>query len=151
MHFLFQIIFHDRLLQNIEYCSLCYKVNPYCLSILCIVVCTCQLHTCNRSLSTFPFGNYQFVFYVCDSVSVSYICILFFKIPRRSDVVWHLSFSVWLSAVISRAIQFPANGSISFFFYGWSNSPLHILIYTTSLSSHLLMATWVASCLSYCK
>ena len=32
----FQIIFHCRLLQDIEYSSLCYTVNPYCLSILCM-------------------------------------------------------------------------------------------------------------------
>ena len=31
----FQIIFHYRLLQNIEYSSLCYRAGPYCLSILC--------------------------------------------------------------------------------------------------------------------
>ena len=30
---LFQIIFHYRLVQDIEYCSLCYAVNPYCLKV----------------------------------------------------------------------------------------------------------------------
>ena len=35
----FQILFPDRLLQNIEYNSLCYTVGPCWLSILCIVVC----------------------------------------------------------------------------------------------------------------
>ena len=35
-----QTIFHYRLLQDIEYCSLCYTVNPDCLSILGIVACT---------------------------------------------------------------------------------------------------------------
>ena len=38
---LFQIIFHYRLLQGIEYNSLCCIVCPHCLSILCIVVCIC--------------------------------------------------------------------------------------------------------------
>ena len=33
-----QIIFHYRLLQGIEYSSLCHTVNPCCLSILYIVV-----------------------------------------------------------------------------------------------------------------
>ena len=37
----FHIIFHYRLLQYIEYSSLFYTVNPFCLSILCIVVCIC--------------------------------------------------------------------------------------------------------------
>ena len=35
----FQILFHYRLLQDIKYSSLCYTVDPYCLSILCTVVC----------------------------------------------------------------------------------------------------------------
>ena len=38
---LFQILFHYRLLQDIEYSSLCYTVGPCCLSILCIGVCIC--------------------------------------------------------------------------------------------------------------
>ena len=37
--FLFQILFPFRLLQDIEYSSLCYTVGPYGLSILYIVVC----------------------------------------------------------------------------------------------------------------
>ena len=39
--FFFQIIFHYRLLQHIEYCSLCYTENPCCLSSSYIVVCVC--------------------------------------------------------------------------------------------------------------
>ena len=39
--FLFQILFHYRLLQDIEYSSLCYTVNSCCLSILYVVVCIC--------------------------------------------------------------------------------------------------------------
>ena len=35
---LFQIFFPYKLLENIEYNSLCYTVGPYCLSILYIVV-----------------------------------------------------------------------------------------------------------------
>ena len=37
----FYIFFYYSLLQDIEYNSLCYTVNPCCLSILCIVVCIC--------------------------------------------------------------------------------------------------------------
>ena len=37
----FQILFHYRLLQNIDYSSLCYTVYLCCLSILYIIVCTC--------------------------------------------------------------------------------------------------------------
>ena len=34
IHILFQILFHYRLLHDIEYVSLCYTVGPCCLSIL---------------------------------------------------------------------------------------------------------------------
>ena len=33
-----QILFHYRLLQDIEYSSICYAANPCCISILHIVV-----------------------------------------------------------------------------------------------------------------
>ena len=36
---LLQILFHCRLLYNIEYSSLCYTVGPCCLPVLYIVVC----------------------------------------------------------------------------------------------------------------
>ena len=38
---LFQILFPYRSLQSIEWCSLCYTVGPYQLSILYTVVCIC--------------------------------------------------------------------------------------------------------------
>ena len=38
---LFQILYPYRLLQNIEYSSLCYTVGPCALSILYIIVCVC--------------------------------------------------------------------------------------------------------------
>ena len=40
IYILFQILLHYRLLQDIEYSSLCYTVDP-CLSLLYIVVCIC--------------------------------------------------------------------------------------------------------------
>ena len=40
IHF-FQILFHYRLLQGIEYSSLGYIVGPCCLSLLYIVMCIC--------------------------------------------------------------------------------------------------------------
>ena len=46
----FHILFHYRLLQDIEYDSLCYTVGPCCLSILYItVVCIYQSQTPNLS------------------------------------------------------------------------------------------------------
>ena len=38
---LFQILFHHKLLQDNEYSSLCYAVDPCCLSVLYIVACIC--------------------------------------------------------------------------------------------------------------
>ena len=35
-------LFHYRLLQYIEYSSLCYTVGPYCLSVLYIIVYICK-------------------------------------------------------------------------------------------------------------
>ena len=69
---LFQIIFHYRLLQDIEYSSLSYPVGPYCLSILYIVVGICKSQTPNLSFPApaIRFGNHNFIFYVCESISV---------------------------------------------------------------------------------
>ena len=51
----FKILFPFRLLQTIEYNSLCYRVGPCLLSILNIAVCTGQSQTHKISLSpTFP-------------------------------------------------------------------------------------------------
>ena len=41
VYVLFPILFHFRLLQDIEYSSLCYTVGPCCLSVLYIVVGIC--------------------------------------------------------------------------------------------------------------
>ena len=47
---LFQTVFLHRLLQNIEYSSLCYTVGPCWLSILYTVVCVCSSQSPNLSL-----------------------------------------------------------------------------------------------------
>ena len=63
---LFQILFPFRLLQNTEQSALCYTVGPCWLSILNIVVCTCQSQTPKLSLPcTFPLWgklNHKLVF-----------------------------------------------------------------------------------------
>ena len=48
--YFFQILFPYRLLQNIEYSSVCYTIGPCWLSILFIAVCTCQSQAPNLSL-----------------------------------------------------------------------------------------------------
>ena len=70
----FQIIFHYRLLQDAKYSPLFYKVNPSCLSILCIVVCICKSRISKFIPLSIPFpsGNHKFIFYVCEFVSVSF-------------------------------------------------------------------------------
>ena len=49
MYILFKILFHDGLLQDIEYSSLCFTVGPCWLSILYIVVCLCSFQAPNLS------------------------------------------------------------------------------------------------------
>ena len=41
LYILFRILFYYRLLQDIEYRSVCYTGGSYCLSVLCTVVCIC--------------------------------------------------------------------------------------------------------------
>ena len=59
----------------------------------------------------------MFLFYVCESVSVSYICSLvsFFRIPQIGEPIY-LSLAGLLSMIISKTIYIAANGIISFFF-----------------------------------
>ena len=76
-------------LQSIEQSSLCYTVGPYQLSILYIVVCICQSQSPNLSLPPLPCGKHKFVFYICNSVSVSQISsfVPVFQIPHISDII----------------------------------------------------------------
>ena len=53
--FFFQILFPHRLLQNIEYNSLCYTVSLYWLSILYILLCVFV----NAKLLIYPFPSPQ--------------------------------------------------------------------------------------------
>ena len=68
MYILFQILFHYRLLQDIEYSSLCYTVGPF-LSILYIAVCICQSQIPNLSLPPSPLVTINLF-----SMSVSLFC-----------------------------------------------------------------------------
>ena len=47
IYILLQILFHYRLLQDSEYSSLRYTVDPSCLSVLCIEVCICKSQSSN--------------------------------------------------------------------------------------------------------
>ena len=61
--FFFQILLPYRLLQSIEYSSLCYPAGPCWLSILYIVVYICQSQTSNILPFPLPFG-FLYVFIV---------------------------------------------------------------------------------------
>ena len=56
--YLFQILFHFWLLQYIEYSPVCYTVGPVVLYTAVCISCP----------SSFPCGNHDFVFYVCETV-----------------------------------------------------------------------------------
>ena len=65
----FFILFHYSLLQDIEYSSLCYRVNPCCLSTLYVVVCSVNPILPMYPSSPFLFGSHKFVFCVGASLS----------------------------------------------------------------------------------
>ena len=53
--------------------------------------------------------------WVCFCFTDIFPCAVFY-IPHTSDIIWYLSFSVWLSMTVSRPILVAANDSILFFF-----------------------------------
>ena len=65
--------------------------------------------------------------------------------PHTREIMWYLFFSVWfisLSIIPSRSFHAFANGKISFL---WPSYISLCICTTPSLSTHLLMGTWVAS------
>ena len=104
------------------------------------------------------------------SASKSLICfvcwfILDFWIPHTSEIIWHLSFSVWLillNKVPSRSMHVVAGGNGSFFFHGWVifhgiHAPLlYPFIYWCTLRCfHILaiqiMLQWTHGCMCLFK
>ena len=74
IYILFPALFHYGLSQDIEYSSLCCTVGPWCLSILCVLVCICHpKHLIRPSPTPFP----QSVLYFCESVCFieMFICV----------------------------------------------------------------------------
>ena len=64
-------------------------------------------------LPSFSFGNHRFVIYVCGYMSVLYVSscvrvfIYIYKMPHIINIIWYLSFSLWLtllSIIISRSL-----------------------------------------------
>ena len=80
--FLFYIIFHHGLSQEIGYSALCYTVGPHCLSILNVKFSSTNskllIHPTHSLLSL---GNHKSVLHVFESVSVlliRFICATFY-------------------------------------------------------------------------
>ena len=71
--YFFQIIFHYRLLQGVEYSCLCYTVSPCLFYIQQFVYVNPMLPT----LSLPPFSDHKFDFCVFEFVSILYICLIF--------------------------------------------------------------------------
>ena len=82
IYILFHILFHYGLSQDIEYTSFCYRVGPYCLSILYIIVCICSSQTSHPSLSylSSPLGNYKSVLYVC---ALIILVLIYCHVPKE--------------------------------------------------------------------
>ena len=79
IYIFFQILFHYRLWQDIEYNSLCSTVGSCCLSVLYIVVLSVNPILLIYRPAPFPFGNHKSVF----SVTVLF-SMTAFKNPKMS-------------------------------------------------------------------
>ena len=79
-----------------------------------------EVYTCSSQILLlplpFPSGNCKFLSYDCESILFVNHLDHFFKIPYLSHIMWHLSFTTWLtsrSMTISRSFHVAANGIIS--------------------------------------
>ena len=95
--------------------------------------------------------------WVCFCFVNKFICIIL-NIPHISDIIWYLSFSVWLtllSKISSRSIRVVVNGIISFFFFfilfnGWA--VFHCIYVPYLLYPFLCLWTFrLLPCLGYYK
>ena len=104
IYIIFQILFHYRLLQYIEYSFLCYTEGPWCLYISCTVVCVSsnlKLLIYPSPPPLFPFSHHKLVFYVCEHLKyfnsnplpldLCYSYIFYFYILLTSKVLIFLN------------------------------------------------------------
>ena len=99
-------------------------------------------------LSPFPLVT-TFVLCICESASLLLYSLVFcFQIPRRSDVEYSICLSLFdisVRIISSSSNHVVANGKFLFFVMAEQYSIVYM--HMTSLSSHLLMDTQVASIL----
>ena len=113
----FSITVYHRILNS----SLCYTIGPVVYPFLYIIICIYQFQAPNPSLPTF-----SLCLWICFCFIDNFTCVIF-STPHIRDIIWYLSFSVWLtslSMIISSFIHVAANGIISFFFMA------NVLLYT---------------------
>ena len=105
-------LFYYRLLQDIEYSSLCH-IGGWCYVF--------KYSSVNPKLLIYPSslfpptGNHKLLFYICESLFCKYYFVSFFKTSYK----WYdtcLSLFDLLNMIISMSIYIGANGIISFFF-----------------------------------
>ena len=139
---------------------------------LCAILCKIVVYFVHNSLSLNPFlvfhpspilpstGNYWFVLYICESVSVLLWTFIFW-FSHISDNLENFSFFVHiitLSVILSRSIYIVAGDIIFFllfFFFLWLNNILlYIYIYTHTPYLFYTFIYWGAfrllPCLGYC-
>ena len=90
---------------------------PYSRSLL--VIHSTYSSVYNPILLVYSSCKFVFWFYFC--FVNKFICIIL-NIPHISDIIWYLSFSVWLtllSKISSRSVHVVVNGIISFFSFSF--------------------------------
>jgi len=93
--FFFNLLFHYRLSQGIEYNSLCYAVGLCGFCILHIITYIFQFQIPNLSP---PFTLCFLHPWVCFCFVNKFIYVIFFQIPHISDIIWsHPLYSLPLS------------------------------------------------------
>ena len=131
-----------------------------CYKILNIVPCDIPINSCHcipvnpmvfyTSPTPFPFGNLQFVFHLCEFVSLVYRDSFYFS---DSTYKWYIIFVfLWfivLSMIFSRSIHISASDNILFFLW-LDNIPL--CIHTTSFFYLILYWSIIAlqCCVDFC-
>jgi len=129
--------FHYSLSQDIEYSSLCYRVGS-CVSILCIIDCTCWSQTSTPFLPRLPS---PLTTTTPTSVSLSlfprwvHLCRILDSRYKWCHTVFGSLCLTSHSVIISRSTHVVVIGTVSVYFM--ASVPFHTC--STSLSVHLLM------------